>query len=130
MKKQIMNTMEQNFVENFDDCTETLKQEIPEYKDPKFINKKIVVDTRPNTLSFLETEELFVIEEEWENMPEFIQEDEELYRTVLVKFETKEDFEAFEKLIGHTVMERVSSTFFPKRDVLTSSDVFWVHDDE
>lgn len=128
MKKQIMNTMEQDFVKNFDDCIETLGHEIPEYKTPKFINKKMIVDTRPNTLSLLETEELFVIEEEWVGMPEFVQENEKTYQEVLVKFETQEHFKEFEKLMRQTITEKTKSIWFPKREQLSSINMFWVQE--
>lgn len=127
-KEQTMNTMDQDFVENFDACLETLEQELPEYKEQEHDTHSLIVDTRPNTLSFLEQEEMFVMDEEWEGMPEFIQENEKVYQSVLVKFETKEHFKEFEKLMKQTITDRTKSIYYPKREQLTSIDMFWVHD--
>lgn len=129
-KEQAMNTMDQDFVENFDPCLETLTAELPEYKDYEHNEKSLVVDSRPNSLFFLEQGEMFVMDEEWEGMPEFVQENENVYKSIVVNFETKKDFEKFAKLMDQMITERTKSIYYPKREQMTSIDMFWVHDQE
>jgi len=54
--------------------------------------------------------------EEWQDMPEFIQEDKESIKCVSVHFETLEDMEAFSKLIGRTITMKTKGIFFPVKE--------------
>lgn len=50
---------------------------------------------------------------EWVDMPEFVQEKQEPYAKIIFRFETKEDLEAFSKLIGQKLTEKTKSAWYP-----------------
>ena len=52
--------------------------------------------------------------EEWKNMPEFIQEKQEPYAKIIVRFETKENLEEFSKLIGQKLTSKTKSIWHPE----------------
>jgi len=53
---------------------------------------------------------------EWENMPEFVQEDATAYRTIRVHFETDRDLELFSNLIGQKLTDKTKSIWYPKQE--------------
>jgi len=55
-------------------------------------------------------------EVEWQGMPEFESEDqyEKIYQKIIIRFETKEHFEAFAKLIGQNLTAKTQSIWYPK----------------
>ncbi len=52
--------------------------------------------------------------EHWQDMPEFIQEDQSPWQTVLVHFESIEDRNIFAKLINQKMTHRTKSVWFPE----------------
>jgi hypothetical protein len=54
-------------------------------------------------------------EGEWKGMPEFVQEDQRPFQKIIVNFKTKEDVDAFSKLIGHKLSYRADTIWFPFR---------------
>ena len=50
---------------------------------------------------------------EWQNMPEFVQEKQEPYQTIIVRFRCKEDVEEFAKLIGQPLTPKTKSIWHP-----------------
>jgi len=50
---------------------------------------------------------------EWQDMPEFVQEDKESIKGVMVHFESLEDMDAFSKLIGRKITMKTKGIFFP-----------------
>jgi hypothetical protein len=50
---------------------------------------------------------------EWKNMPEFIQEKQEPYSKIIIRFETKENLEQFSKLINQKLTKKTKSIWFP-----------------
>lgn len=59
-------------------------------------------------------DELSNWKEEWKDMPEFVQEDLEAFKSVIVNFETREDMIAFLKLVGQTITNNTKSIWYPK----------------
>ncbi len=54
---------------------------------------------------------------EWQNMPEFIQEDQKALFSLLVNFENIQDLYDFAKLIGQPrITYRTKSTWWPEKD--------------
>jgi len=53
-------------------------------------------------------------ENEWQDMPEFIQEDLKSYKALIVHFETKEDMAAFAKLLDQKITFKTPSIWYPK----------------
>lgn len=65
-------------------------------------------------------------QQEWKDMPEFVQEDLTSYRKIIVHFKTKEDVEAFAKLIGQKITPKQPSICFPERQIRKYADKRYV----
>jgi ParB-like chromosome segregation protein Spo0J len=52
---------------------------------------------------------------EWEDMPEFSEEDKSAYRTLLVHFMNDEDIEKFKKLVKQEFTEKTKFIYFPEQ---------------
>lgn len=57
---------------------------------------------------------LFEDENEWEGMPEFIQEKKEPYSTIIVRFDNEEHLQEFAKMIGQKLTNKTKSIWHPK----------------
>jgi len=58
--------------------------------------------------------ELFDMEEdEWQGMPEFVQEDLSPHRVIYVRFRNAEDIAKFEELMGQRITEKQKTIWFP-----------------
>ena len=68
--------------------------------------------------------------DEWDGMPEFDQQDEKPYRTLLVHFLNEKDLQKFLKLIDQQITERTKYLYFPKRERNDSKSVGFVTEDE
>ncbi|MCB1711160.1 MAG: hypothetical protein KDH96_01380 [Candidatus Riesia sp.] len=53
-------------------------------------------------------------EEHWKDMPEFVQEKQEPFSKIIVRFETEEDLNEFSKLIGQKLTPKTKSIWHPK----------------
>ena len=51
--------------------------------------------------------------EEWVDMPEFIQEKQEPFAKIIVRFETQKDLDQFAKLIGQKLTPKTKSIWHP-----------------
>lgn len=62
--------------------------------------------------------ELFDIQnpifEEWKDMPEFVQEKQEPYAKVIVRFATEKDLQEFSNLIGQKLTNKTKSIWHPQ----------------
>ena len=65
-----------------------------------------------------ETKDMFGDSEQWselwDGMPEFIQEAKDPYSKIIIRLETKEDLEAFSKLIGQKLTRKTKSIWYPE----------------
>lgn len=52
-------------------------------------------------------------DEHWQGMPEFVQEKQEPYKTLTVRFETEEAYLEFQRLIGQTLTIKTKSIWHP-----------------
>ena len=52
--------------------------------------------------------------DEWKDMPEFVQEKQEPYAKIIVRFETKEDLEEFAALINQKLTQKTKSIWHPE----------------
>jgi hypothetical protein len=52
--------------------------------------------------------------DEWKDMPEFVQERQDPYAKIIIRFETKEDLEEFSKLIGQKLTQKTKSIWHPE----------------
>lgn len=71
--------------------------------------------SQKNTL-FDDLDEFASWNEEWQNMPEFLQEDKEPFQSIVVSFEKKEDLDAFAKLVNQKITYKTKSIWFPKKE--------------
>lgn len=55
--------------------------------------------------------------EHWQGMPEFSHDNLEPTRSIIVHFETDQDVEAFEKIIGQNVGKTRKSLWFPEAEI-------------
>ena len=53
-------------------------------------------------------------QEEWQNMPEYLNIEIKPYRTIRIHFRTKEDYAKFAKLVSQNLTERTKSVWYPK----------------
>ncbi len=53
-------------------------------------------------------------EEDWQGMPEFVQNDEAPVKTIYVHFKNKEDIKAFELLVKQRITSETKSIWYPK----------------
>lgn len=56
-----------------------------------------------------------LLEDEWDDMPEFIQEKKEPYAMIRVRFETEDDLNDFAKLIDQKLTSKTKSIWHPYR---------------
>jgi hypothetical protein len=52
--------------------------------------------------------------EEWLDMPEFIQEKQEPYAKIIIRFDNEKDLNDFSKLINQPLNKKTKSIWFPK----------------
>ena len=64
----------------------------------------------------------------WQDMPEFVQEKEEPYAKIIVRFETKEDLDDFSSKIGQDVPKGNPSIWHPKLQRGKNSNKRYVDD--
>lgn len=57
---------------------------------------------------------LFEDTNEWEGMPEFIQEKKEAYSKIIVRFDNEDDLQEFAKMIGQKLTNKTKSIWHPK----------------
>lgn len=64
---------------------------------------------------------LFEVGEWWENywrdMPEFVQEDLQPLKSLLINFATREDMDAFARLVGQRITPNTKSIWYPKAEI-------------
>ena len=56
-------------------------------------------------------------DESWKGMPEFDQKDLEPYKTVYVHFESREDMDAFAKLVDQRIGANTRSIWYPEAEI-------------
>ena len=65
---------------------------------------------------------------QWQDMPEFTQEANEAYRTVTMKFRSKEDYDEFSQKIGQEITDKTKSIWHPKLNVTKNLELRWVQE--
>jgi hypothetical protein len=71
---------------------------------------------------FVLVEEESVTPYQWDDMPEFVQNDLQPYATIDVEFRSKEDIEEFKKLMEQeSINEKTKAIWFPARDRFRNS---------
>lgn len=67
--------------------------------------------------SLLDPEELDAWRQEWQGMPEFVQEDLTPWKSLTAHFETKEDYNKFSKLVGQRLTTKTQSIWYPEAEI-------------
>ena len=68
-------------------------------------------------------------EDEWQDMPEFIQEQQDPYSMINVRFANEEDLQEFAKLIGQPLTRRTQSIWHPRLVRGLHTHNIWVDDE-
>lgn len=68
-------------------------------------------------------------EEEWVNMPEFVQEKDEPYAKIIVRFENEQDLKEFGELIGQKVNVKTKSIWHPRLEHGKNAGLRWIDDE-
>ena len=80
-----------------------------------------------NVLSLFDKEEIPAEwEKEWQNMPEYIQENNDPFQSVIVHFRNESDRKEFESLIGQKMTYKTKSIWFPEYDKEKPSNFLYV----
>jgi hypothetical protein len=62
-------------------------------------------------------EELISVNKSWQNewidMPEFVQDKKTEYKSLIIRFDCEQDFTDFQKLIGQKLTKKTKSIWFP-----------------
>ena len=61
--------------------------------------------------------------DEWTDMPEFINDDDEPFKSIKVHFETEEDMAEFARLIGQNITESTTYLYHPKKEHHPNKDL-------
>jgi hypothetical protein len=69
-------------------------------------------------------------ESEWQDMPEFVQEDHMPWRTIKVHFKNEQDFEKFQKAINQKITAKRLYTWFPEVENFKACNFRYVDTDE
>jgi len=67
-------------------------------------------------------------EEHWKGMPEFVSKDCKPFKTLYVHFESREDMEAFAKIIKQQITLDTQSVWHPEATINDFSKIRYVHD--
>ena len=67
---------------------------------------------------------------EWKNMPEYKFTEQKPIRTLKIKFETLEDMEKFEKLIGQKIYPTRNTYWYPERHESMFSNLVYIDEED
>ena len=69
-------------------------------------------------------------QEEWQDMHEFVQEEQQSYAKIIIRFRNKEDLQEFSKLIKQDLNENTKSIWHPKLKFEDHFSYRYVEEDE
>ena len=69
-------------------------------------------------------------QEEWQDMPEFVQEEQQSNAKIIIRFRNKEDLQEFSKLIKQDLNENTKSIWHPKLKFEDHFSYRYVEEDE
>ena len=79
---------------------------------------------------FNELDELVWWKKEWQNMPEYNQEDLEPIKQLIISFDSYEDYFNFGKLVDQKLTKKTKSIWHPKLKKTTFTNLRYIQDDE
>lgn len=111
-----------------DETPKPLVEETTEYDN--FIGKVAKEYIPPTLNDMFDVSEEKEWEKHWVGMPEFDQDNNPPYKKLIVSFRTKEDYEAFAKIIDQNLTEKTKSIWHPKLEKTKNSLMRWIVDEE
>jgi hypothetical protein len=88
------------------------------------------IDKVSNNLFILAGEEDVKTPYDWDDMPEFVQDDNEAYAVIKVRIRNEEDLRAFAKLIDQpNVTSKTRGVWYPALDRNANSLLFWMDEE-
>jgi len=69
-------------------------------------------------------------QQEWKDMPEFVQEKKEAYAKIIFRFECEKDLKEFAKLIGQKLTAKTKSAWFPYKPHMGQYETLWIDEDQ
>lgn len=79
---------------------------------------------------FDDLDELTWWKKEWQNMPEYNQEDLEPIKQLIISFDSYEDYFSFGELIDQNLTKKTKSIWYPKLKKTTFTNMRYIQDDE
>ena len=67
---------------------------------------------------------------EWSHMPEFVQEKDEPYQKIIVRFASQEDVDEFARLIGQPITPKTNSIWHPRLEHGKNAGLRWINFEE
>ena len=114
-QKKALVIADNKITQNSEWSNDLLWQQVKELNNLGF-NLDILGFDNSEMLPMLDDNAVTDFSSEWENMPEFTQEDAQAYRTIKVHFNTDRDVEVFSKLIGQKLTDKTKSIWHPQQE--------------
>jgi hypothetical protein len=77
---------------------------------------------------FIEDQEFFDWQNEWVEMPEFVQNKVDPYAKIIIRFETENDLQDFAKIIGQKLTKKTKSIWHPFKSHWGSVKKVWTNE--
>lgn len=87
---------------------------------------KLNVDNVSNNLFILSGQEDERTPYDWDDMPEFVQEEKEAYAVIKVRIRNEEDLQEFIKLMDQNITPKTKSIWYPALDRFRNSLLRWM----
>jgi hypothetical protein len=99
-----------------------------------FVGKTELIEPEKNDLSVLFGDDLKEEEDDswkghWKDMPEFVIDDNRPYKSLLVNFQTEEDFKEFCSLVSQKISYKTKSISYPYKKRSDNSLWKWIEED-
>lgn len=80
--------------------------------------------------NLFDTDEMIKWKDEWQGMPEFDQEDQTSWKSIIVHFENEADMKKFGELIGQKLTYRTRSIWYPEAEISRYVDKLYIQNDK
>jgi hypothetical protein len=79
-------------------------------------------------INIFDNEQFDNYKQEWQDMPEFVQEKKEPYSKIIIRFKCEKDLEEFSKLIGQKLTKKTKSIWFPFKSHWNNIKKYWIYE--
>lgn len=90
---------------------------------------KLNVDNVSKNIFILSGQEDEKTPYDWDDMPEFVQEENEAYAKITVRIRTEEDLQEFMKLMDQNITPKTKSIWYPALDRFRNSLLRWMDEE-